>query len=527
MEYKIHESSNIYDLKSILLEHYDLSEIEYDHLNDIELSDPMQVTHMDQCLDILKDIKSKNEKILIVGDYDCDGICATTILCMAFEKCQFDYGFYIPNRLCEGYGLNVGILQKALDKGYRNVITVDNGVKAHEAMQFAKENNMRLILSDHHTYEENEIDCTCFIHPFLKDDMFKNCSGAGMALQIARCMIPDNKDIVCYAALATIADCMDVTRENRNIIRKGMEYLNDGCAAPLHALKNKPQDLFDVKMMSYTIIPKLNAMGRLSDVVNVNNAVRYLMLTDTNVIYSTARQINQINELRKEKTSEMEKIANSSLTNQPFEMIVNKDFHEGIVGLLASRLASNHNRPFLVLSELDHEYKGSIRSVQGFHLIEYFKDFHGFKKFGGHAQAAGVTLLKENYQDLIDYIQSHPVKIDEDGQIIECEKVDESAFSIQSVMDYMNLAPFGNGFEEISFYVENIQMKSKVSLSNGKYYKVISSAGIEYLFFKSNLISKIKDGMHVIGKVRLSDFRGVMKVNVIVDDVLEENVHVQ
>lgn len=526
MQYRIQEASNILDLKTIISEHYEMDLEELFNLNHTELSDPMLVQNMDKCIEILRNIKRNNEKILIVGDYDCDGICATTILCKAFETCKLDYGFYIPNRLTEGYGLNTDIVQKAFDKGYKTIITVDNGVKACDAMKLIKEYGMQLIITDHHTFNEEDIDCTCFIHPFLNDDIFTNCSGAGMALQIARCMIPEDKDIVCYAALATIADCMNVTRENRNIILKGIEYLNNGCASPLHALKNKPQDLFDMKMMSFTIIPKINAMGRLSDIVNVNNAVRFLMLKDPNTILNVASQINKINQLRKEKTSEMEKVANSSLTQKPFEIITNKDYHEGIVGLLASRLASVHNRPFLVLTENEENYKGSIRSVEGFNLIEYFKNFNGFEKFGGHAQAAGVTIAKEKFNDLIDYIDHNEIHIDKTNQFIDCEKVDEIALSIKDVIDYMKLAPFGNGFEEINFYIENIQIQNQVSLSNGKYYKVVSSTGIEYLFFKSNLYSKIKEGMNVIGKISVSEFRGNVHVNVLVEDILEESENV-
>lgn len=524
MKYKINRSSNIYDLKTIISEHYEIELDELESLNHIELSNPKTVMNMDQCLNILRDIKRKNEKILIVGDYDCDGICATTILATAFEKCQLNYGFYIPNRLTEGYGLNVDILKKALVKGYQNIITVDNGVKAFEAMKFAKENHLRLIITDHHTFDLNDIECDCFIHPFLNDDSFYHCSGAGMALQIARCMIPDNKDIVCYAALAAIADCMPVTRENRNIIRKGIEYLNEGCAAPLHALKNKPQDKFDIKMMSYTIIPKINSMGRLCDVVNVNNAVRYLMLKDINKIYNTATQINKINELRKEKTSEMEKIA--VLENKPFELLSDKNYHEGIVGLLASKLSNTYKKPFIVLSENETNYKGSIRGIDGFHLIEYFKDFNGFEKFGGHAQAAGVTLSKEKYKELKEYLDTHPVEIQESNQIVECEQIDENALNIQDIQDYMNLAPFGIGFEEINFYIENINIKNKITLANGKYYKVVSNHDIEYLFFNSDLFDRINENMNVVGKLSISEFRGIKKMNMIVENILGEKDYV-
>lgn len=526
MEIKIHQCENVSDLREIILAHYDLCLEDLEQLKKSELSDPWTCTHMESCISILKDIKEKKEKILICGDYDCDGICATAILCKAFEACQIEYGFYIPKRIEEGYGLHVDVLEKALLKGYRNIITVDNGVRSIEAMKFVKDHQMRLIISDHHTFEMDQIDCDCLIHPFLADDTFHNCCGAGMALQIARCLIPDNKEIVALAALATIADSMPVTRENRNIIRKGIEYLNEGCMPALHALKNKPQDTFNIKMMSYTIIPKINSMGRLSDRVNVNNAVRYLLLKDQNAILNVARQINKINDLRKEMSSEMEKIANGEIKNVPFEVIASHDFHEGIVGLVASKMASAHHRPFLVLSELENEYKGSMRSVEGFDLIRYFSDFDRFERFGGHAQAAGVTIKKENLEALKNYIDTHEM-IYEENKILECEYALEQAFSIQTVMEYMELAPFGNGFEEILFYIENIQIRDKISLANGKYYKVISTSGIEYLFFHSSLIPLIQDGMNIIGKVSLNDYRGQLHICIIVEDVIMENMYVQ
>ena len=522
MKYKINQASNIYDLNTIVKEHYHLNEIDFDKLSKYELSNPKNLTNIESCLNILRDILIKKEKILIVGDYDCDGICASAILCRAFSRVGLDYGFYIPNRLTEGYGLNVSILEKAIDKGYRNIITVDNGVKAIDAMKYASEHNMRLIITDHHTYDIEDIQCDCFLHPFLKDDEFYNCSGAGIALQIARCMIPNDKEIVCYAALACIADCMNVTRENRNIIKKGIEYLNQGCCPTLHALKNKPQDTFNMKMMSFSIIPKINAMGRLSDCVNVNNAVRYLLLEDLNAIYNSASQINQVNELRKEKTSEMDKIAQNLIQNNDFEIISHKDFHEGIVGLLASKLSSQYQKPFIVLSEDENKYKGSIRSIEGLDLIKYFKDFNSFEKFGGHSQAAGVTLSKDKINDLIDYVNNHEIVLDELENMTLCEQVHEQALNIKDVQTYLNLEPFGNGFEEINFYIKNIQIKNKTTLSNGKYTKIQSSNNITYLFFKQDLQNKIKDNINIIGKLNINEFRGNKDINIIVDDILEE-----
>ena len=526
MEIRINESANTKDLRQIIRSHYHLSENEFEKLKNVELSNPMKCMNMEKCISILKRIKEDHEKILICGDYDCDGICATAILCRAFEQCKIEYGFYIPNRMEEGYGLSVATLEKAYMKGYRNIITVDNGVRAIEAMNYIKDHHMRLLLSDHHTYDPDDIICDCLIHPFLAHDEFENCCGAGMALQIARCLIPYDKEIVALAALATIADCMPVTKENRRIIKKGIEFLNQGCMPALHALKSKPQDTFNMKMMSYTIIPKINSMGRLSDYVNVNNAVRYLLLKDQNAILNAATQINRINDLRKEKTGEMEKIAGGEIKQVPFEIITHPDFHEGIVGLVASRLASTYNRPFLVMSESKEEFKGSMRSVEGFDLMRYFAQFDGFEKFGGHAQAAGVTLKKDKLNDLKKYIETHEMCFEEKEKLLECEKVEEEALSIRDVMEYLELAPFGNGFEEITFYIENIQIQNKLALSNGKYYKIISSSGIEYLFFKSSLLPLIEDGMNVAGKISLNEFRGQIHVSIRVEEIVKESCYV-
>lgn len=520
MKLNILQYKNPHSLYEIIQQHYQLDDEAFSKLSDFELTDPMKVFNMEKCVSILKDVKANDEKILICGDYDCDGICSTAILCKAFEAVGLNYGFYIPHRINEGYGLSLETVKKAHEKGYQNIITVDNGVSSFEAMQFMKEHRMRFILTDHHKFENREILCDCMIHPFLQEDDFSVCSGAGMALQVARCLIPQDHEIVAWAAISCIADCMPFTKENRRIIRKGIEALNQGVSPAIHALKNKPEDIFDVKYIAFNIVPKINSVGRLADYVNANNAVRYLLLKDSNAILNTARQINQINDMRKEMTSKMEKIANGELKQVPFEVIASSSFHEGIVGLVASRMVNTYHRPFLILSELKDEYKGSMRSVEGFDIVKYFDDFEGFKTFGGHAQAAGVSLKKEKLEHLLSFIKEHPPVFETIEEKMDVVYVCEDALDIQSVLDYMQLAPFGNGFEEIVFYIENIQIQNKIALSNGKYYKVVSTSGIEYLFFRNNLYDRIQDGMNLIGKIRVSEFKGMKQVNMVVDDVM-------
>ena len=222
-----------------------------------------------------------------------------------------------------------------------------------------------------------------------------------------------------------------------------------------------------------------------------------------------------------EKTSEMDKLAQELIQGKDFEIITHKEFHEGIVGLVASKLSNQYQKPFIILSEDENKYKGSIRSIEGLNLIEYFKDFHYFDKFGGHSQAAGITILKEHINDLKEYVSDHEIILDELNNFILCEKVDEQALTIKDVQKYLKLEPFGNGFEEINFYIENIQIQNISKLSNGKYTKILSSNNITYLFFKQDLQDKIKNNMNIIGKCSINEFRGKYDVNIIVDDILE------
>lgn len=527
MKIKIQQSSHPLDLKQSILEYYQITEKNYqDMISTCELSDPYECEGMETCIEILRHIKQNNEKILICGDYDCDGICATTILCKAFDEVGIQYGFYIPNRLTEGYGLQASTVRLGVSKGYRYFITVDNGVKAFDAIETIQELGAHLILTDHHSYEQIP-PCDVFIHPFTMSEKFQGLCGAGVALQIARCLIPHNKEIVCLAAIATIADCMKVTHENRAIIQLGIQYLNEGCCPPIHALKSTPQTILDQQSIAFQIVPKINTTGRLADLAVANNTVRYLLAKDSNLILDGARQITKINDLRKTKTGEMEKVARSYLDDHFFQVIAHDTFHEGIVGLVASRLSNVQSKPVMVLAENENDYKGSIRSVEGLNLLDFFRDFPKFKTFGGHAQAAGISIEKKDLEELKQYIYEKEGNI----ELVEAEctvlQVNEEACDIQSVLEYQKLSPFGYGFEEIVFYFDQVQIANVQSLSNGKHMKINSTSGIEYLFFnQKDLFESFqsKKIMNVYGKLRVSEFRGFCKVSVIVEGIEEKRV---
>lgn len=483
-----------------------------------QLVQPESIPCVAECKKILVDVLQKKEKILICGDYDADGICATTILMKAFTAAGFDVGFYIPDRLSEGYGLQASTVEKAYQKGYRYFITVDNGVKAYEAMKKIQEYQCHLILTDHHTYDENELVADCFVHPFIMEPNLRHLSGAGVALQIARLFLPNDCEIVALAAVATIADCMNLVGENRNIVSLGLQYLNQGCMPPLQMLKNKPEAVFDETLIAYQIAPKLNGTGRMADLAKANNTVRYLLLKDLRAILDGAAQINQINEIRKAKTSEMEKTAKKLMDESSFQVIADESFHEGIVGLVASRISNETEYPCAVLSKNKNLLKGSIRSIEGLNLMEFFKDFPYFEAFGGHAMAAGVTLKEENYKKFKQYIHEKEAFIQKKEAYKEVLVIDQKDCTIESVRSYLNCAPFGNGFEPICFALENVTIQQSIILQE-KHCKLICDQ-LEILFF--NVKSSLSDltqleKINVYGRLSLSEFRGKTSVNLIAE----------
>ena len=496
--------------------HFSESEVK-EWLSEPCLCDPRSIPCVRECEKILLEILEKKEKILICGDYDADGICATAILMKALKASGFEVGFYIPDRLSEGYGMHVSTVEKAYAKGYRYFITVDNGVKSTEAMKKIRELNCHLILTDHHTYDEKDLDADCFVHPFLMEQPLQSLSGAGVALQIARLFLPEDKDIVALAAVAAIADCMDLKGENRSIVKLGLRYLNEGCMMPLQVLKNKPEARFDETVIGFQIAPKLNGTGRMADLAKANNTVRYLLLKDMKAILDGASQINRVNDARKAKTQEMEKTARNLMNEHKFQIIADDSFHEGVVGLVASRIVNDTFLPCAVLSGNEGYYKGSIRSIEGLNLIDFFKDFAYFDAFGGHAMAAGITLKKEYYEDFLNYIYAKEDEIQSVNPSIEILIVNEKDLTLNNVRTFLASGPFGNGFETVTFGLENVKIVRSVIMQE-KHCKLISDSGIEILFFNAKpsleYLSQVQT-INVYGRLSVSEFKGVSAVSLI------------
>lgn len=484
-------------------------------LNDID------VTLFTSLTERIKHAKEHNEKVLICGDYDCDGVCATAILYDALQSYGLQCGFYIPDRFKQGYGLHVDTVDMAHDKGYTLLITVDNGVKAQEALMKAKYYGIDIILTDHHSYIDEELIYDYFLHPNILPPFYQNMCGAGVALLIARCLVGNNDKHTMLAGIATIGDVVPLLRLNRIIVKEAIRLLNRNPLLSVAKLAND-KNVWDEKKIAFQIVPKINCAGRMADLANANNLVRYLLSDNEVQLDRMATQINQINDIRKDLSQTMETAAlNKVSNNNQFHILYDASFYEGINGIVASRLVNKLQKPVMILSGHDSILKGSIRS-NSVNLTAFFDDIKEYLiAYGGHKEAAGISFNK----DKLDFIQSYAnnklkdYTFEATVDVIELEK-DE--ISIEALESLECLKPFGCGFQMPEFLISDHNIKVQ-KLGNGSHLKY-SGDKITYLFFNQKeryCKDSNTDRFNFVGQLEINNFRNQKSINMIVNYIEE------
>ncbi|MEG0958570.1 MAG: DHH family phosphoesterase [Erysipelotrichaceae bacterium] len=488
-----------------------------------KLSDPMLVTGIKQIVDRLHQALLKQEQILVCGDYDADGICATSIIVKALKQYGLTCGYYIPNRFKEGYGLNEQTVHLAKEKGYKILLTVDNGVKSLKAASLCKSLGMGLIISDHHSYDEIP-PCDYFLHPTLMQPLFQSMSGAGVALLLSRALIGEDKLSIILAGIATIGDVMPLWDENRSIVRLAIEYLKEGYALPIQKLVKHDAE-WNETLIAFQVVPKLNATGRLSDIANANMTVRYLLSENESEIMKCSKQINDLNELRKIKSEEMNRKAYTMVKEEyPFQVIYDADFHEGLLGIVAGKLSENLNRPVMVLTRKDKQLKGSIRARGDLDLTSFFEPcIDLFDAYGGHKSAAGISIDLDNFKTMRSYINETMKQITiHDDLILDYIPLTVSELNIQNIASLSMLSPFGQGFSQPLFSIKASDDMVLKSMSQGKHLKW-SNDMIDLLYFNQgqqlNKL-KMKQDFCFIGTLSLNQFANRIHINMIVQDLI-------
>lgn len=501
---------------------------------------------------IAQAIKNK-EKILISGDYDVDGITASSLMITALIPLGAQVNFFLPNRAVDGYGLSVSTIKKAAVNGYTVVITVDNGITAHEAALEAKKLGIDLIITDHHKPKVELPAAYAIVNPQQSDCPypFKYLAGVGVSFKLISLLYEKEKKQIpqkVYELLlyGTIADIVPLKGENRHHVQKGLHQINTSQSPALAVLKqnnNVKKEKISSIDIGFFITPQLNALGRLDD---PRDAVKFLIGTDAQHLEKVGQHLLNLNETRKklEKnyTEEVQKKIENKIINIQEDLVIidaSSTFPVGVIGLIASRLVSLYNRPAIIfcITE-DGTAKGSCRSIPEvniFNLLESCADL--LLKFGGHAQAAGLSLKTENIhllkQKLKELLKNQGITYNEKAIISIDAQVPLSDANAKLMDDLAYLEPFGHQNEVPVFFFRKLHILYPPKLLKEAHIKlqVFSEGAIrEIIFFnRPELFSFFTnlDGQEcaVIAKINENFWNGKKSIELIgIDVCLEKDI---
>lgn len=376
-----------------------------------DLADPSLMHDLDKAVARINDAIDNGEKITIYGDYDADGITATSIMMETLAILGADVHFFIPNRFRDGYGPNMAAYEKIVADGTNLIITVDNGITGVEEVAYAKSHGVDTIITDHHKIQEDVPDSYAIVHCNFpgQDYPFDDYCGAGVAYTICRQLMQDPMpELLELAMIGTIGDMVKVSGEGHIIVKRGLQQLNQTERPGLRALiKNSSLNFGQINEtdIGFNIAPRLNAVGRLAD---ASLAVELLLSEDEEEAQEIADRVEKLNDERKELTVEvyqncLEQIKAKGWQSKGTLVIYNPEFHEGVLGLVANKVAEQVHKPTIVLTKNDDGIiKGSGRSIAGFNLFDALdplkKDL--FLKFGGHDFACGLSMEESKIEAL-------------------------------------------------------------------------------------------------------------------------------
>ena len=439
----------------------------------------------------------KNEtKITVYGDYDCDGITSTALLYKVLKSLNAKVDYYIPSRSEEGYGMNKDSVKYLYNKGTRLIITVDNGISAIEEIEYANSLGMTVIVSDHHLPSEVLPNAYAVIDPKRKDDIypFKDLAGVGVAYFLAVAIMgvePEEllEDYGYLACIGTVADICSLTGDNRVFVKAGLKCLNsqNENSVAINMLVQKaggtPYNI-STSNLSFLIAPRINAAGRM-DTASIS--MELLLQKDQFVLQETAKKLNELNENRQQTEAEIIENAKKSIfkNNLQHDRIIvaaGEGWHEGVVGIAASKLAEFFGKPVVLLNIKGETASGSSRSVSGFSIFDAINSARDLLiKFGGHTAAAGLTLKTENIEafrkSINEYAKNFPRPCNE--ILIDC-KLNPKAIDVDFIENLSLLEPYGVGNPTPIFALMNMEICKIEALSAGKHTKITARKDGEY-----------------------------------------------
>jgi len=472
-----------------------------------------------------------NEKITVIGDYDVDGVSSSALIKIFFNSIGYDVEIIIPNRFQDGYGLSVGIIEKIQSN---LVITVDNGIMALEAAEILTDNGADLIIIDHHTIGQKLPNAIAIVHPTLtnpKLQVEEICAATVVwyfvaALKNELGISFDTKQLLHLVAIATIADVMPLVCINRTLVKAGLAQLNSSNMPFAKALRDISKTKITSEDIAFRIAPRLNSAGRMSD-----GFIALEFLSAKTIKEATAKleQLNALNEDRKKIEFDTYEQAKFQVSQEDKIIVVcGENWHEGVLGIVASRLVSAYKKPAIVLSEHNGVAKGSARSIGNVNIFELLNGSKEFLKgFGGHKAAAGLNLESSKLQDFKTKINSLADSInatDFESNSSHLGEFDLCDIDLELCDLLDNFEPYGQHNEKPKFVaidktIEKLEIVgkdqnvAKITISH-------SNQKINAVFFGQECNIKVGDSVNFIYNVTKNSWGGQAKVELTVQRFL-------
>lgn len=491
---------------------------------------PFKMSGMREAVDLINQAREEGWTVVVYGDYDADGICASTIM----RKVLIDYGVevevVVPER-SNGYGLSNELIDKIFDDYCPQLfITVDCGISCAEEVEYIKEQGAEVIVTDHHELPERIPDCICINPKFNDGYIYDNLCGAGVAFKVG-CALLGTKayKYLDFAAIATVADSVPLVGENRDIVYEGLKIINDKPNKCYSDFYMRGESAVTAQTLAFSIAPKINAAGRMGDAAA---ALTLFNETDPIAISELSAKLTAYNMERQKYCEEMFQSAKRMLAGQKLGRIImlyNDEWNSGFVGIVAARLADEYARPTILFVKNGDSFRGSARSVEQVNIFEALKACEQYiEEFGGHAQAAGVNIKEGNFSELYaaleSYLEEHYEKEDFESVLYINGEL-QGEVSARFVKELEMLEPYGVGNRKPLFLLNETALAARPLKSLSPHLKVDSDK-IEMRYFNGAKYVKLLESTapkQIVFEYNVSSFRGKEYIRGFIRDIIYDD----
>lgn len=505
--------------------------------------DPFLMPDMEIAVDRIISAINAQEKIIIYGDYDVDGITSITVLKSFLEDRGIHVGQYIPNRLEEGYGLNKPAIDEIAKNKYDLMITVDCGISGIDEIEYANSLGIETIVTDHHEVGDKLPNAIAVVDAKRKDNKYpcRHLAGVGVVFKLIQAIgiklgLEEKEylkylDIVC---VGTISDIVPLIDENRVIAKLGLMLVRQTKNMGLKSLlMSSGYKNIDSNTISFGVAPRINACGRMG---HAEQALKLFLSKDIYEVNELTKKLNEYNKLRQEKEkaiyeNAIKQIEENKLYEKNAIIVGGENWHHGVIGIVSSKITDLYFKPSILLCYEDDLAKGSGRSIPGFDLHEaLMKCQDTIERFGGHSMAIGITIKKDKFEEFSSKFEeiAEQSKIDEIVPIINIDgKINLSDINREIVESLKQLEPYGEGNKTPIFVFKNLKIDSIRALSEGKHIKmtlkdentIINAIGFNLGYLSDEY--RIGDKIDVVGTLEINSFNGVDSLQIGVKDVMK------